>query len=497
MLGQRLRYGPPGSNGDDPDPAEIEGGEAILLQELKTFEKIWLSRRESIDCSSNPIFQQVERHLVAREKAAARELLKAFIEAHPRDASAWQLMSRAVVTRAETIFCLEQVLRIHPDNPELRRAVKRLKASRPQTVHPGRVVPPSPNSLAAPQILLKNDLERQPAADRNFTKQRFLAWKLRRSTLVKNISIWLGALIVGLFILTALAAPLLAPPDPGIEFSTYKYIGPVTQLVPNRPQAGLLLGSVTDPANLRQLDIWYSLVWGTRSALRFGLLVVLFTATFGIILGAVSAYLGGLSSTLIMGFTDAFLSFPVIAGVIFFQQFILLLLRSTGVIVYWNGTWAIPESPSAWQLFLGNLDPLLIAFIVFSWMSYARMMNSEVLRIRQEEYIMAARSLGAGHLRLIFRHLIPNSVSSVIVLAARDVGYMVMMQAGFTFIRLSHSSEWGVLLSLGRNYVIGPGGNPFTWWWVFFPPTLAIVLFGVGWNLLGDGVNNWLNPHQS
>ena len=446
--------------------------------------------------TSNPIFQRVERLLVTGEKAAARELLKAFIEAHPRDAYAWQLMSRAVGTRAETIFYLEQVLRLNPDNPELRRAVERLKTSRPHTVSPGRAVRASPGSPETTQALQGNDLEEQPAVDGYFPKQRFLTWKLRCPTLGKNVSIWLGALIVGLFVLTALAAPLLAPPDPGIEFSTYKYIGPATQLVPNQPQAGLLLGSVTDPANLRQLDIWYSLVWGTRSALRFGLLVVLFTATFGIILGAVSAYLRGLPNTLIMGFTDAFLSFPVIAGVIFFQQFILMSLRSTGVIVYWNGTWALPESPNTWQLFLANLDPLLIAFIVFSWMSYARLMNSEVLRVRQEEYIQAARSLGAGHLRLIFRHLIPNSISSVIVLAARDVGFLVLLQAGFTFIRLSHSSEWGVLLSLGRNYVIGPGGNPFTWWWVFFPPTLAIVLFGVGWNLLGDGLNNWLNPHH-
>ncbi len=173
-----------------------------------------------------------------------------------------------------------------------------------------------------------------------------------------------------------------------------------------------------------------------------------------------------------------------------------MLLRSSGALVYWNGMVYL-ESPNAWQTFLTEVDPLLIAFIVFTWMPYARLMNSVVLRARQEEYILASRSLGAGHLRLIFRHLIPNSISPAIVLAARDVGYLVLLQAGFTFIGLSHRSEWGVLLSLGRNYVIGPGGNPFTWWWTYFPATLAIVLFGVGWNLLGDGLNDWLNPHQS
>jgi len=321
-------------------------------------------------------------------------------------------------------------------------------------------------------------------------------WKLRRPALGKNVSIWLGALIVGLLVLTALAAPLLAPPDPGSEFSTYKDIDQINRYIPIPPRAGLILGSVPDPKNQRQLDVWYSVVWGTGSALRFGFLVVLFTGTFGVILGGVSAYLGGLPNTLMMGFTDAFLALPVIAGVVFFQHYILMLLRGSGALVYWNGMVYL-ESPNAWQTFLTEVDPLLIAFIVFTWMPYARLMNSVVLRARQEEYILAARSLGAGHLRLIFRHLIPNSISPAVVLAARDVGYLVLLQSGFTFIGLSQSSEWGVLLSLGRNYVIGPGGNLVTWWWTYIPTTLAIVLFGVGWNLLGDGLNGWLNPHQS
>jgi peptide/nickel transport system permease protein len=320
--------------------------------------------------------------------------------------------------------------------------------------------------------------------------------KLRLLALGKNVSLWLGGLIIGLFVVTALAAPLLAPPDPGSEFSTYKDIGKTNGYIPIPPRAGLILGSVPDAKNLRQLDIWYSLVWGTRSALRFGILVVLFTSMFGVILGGVSAYLGGLPNSLVMSFTDAFLALPVIAGVVFFQHYILMLLRSTGALVYMNGMVYL-ESPSAWQTFLLEVDPLLIAFIVFTWMPYARLTNSVVLRVRQEEYILAARSLGVRHPRLIFRHLIPNSISPAIVLATRNVGYLVLLQAGFTFIGLSHGSEWGVLLSLGRNYVIGPGGNPFTFWWTYLPATLAVVLFGVGWNILGDGLNDWLNPHQS
>lgn len=324
-------------------------------------------------------------------------------------------------------------------------------------------------------------------------------WKLRRLSLGKNSSIWFGTLIVGLFFLTALAAPLLAPPDNRTGFSTYKNIYKLNKYIPLQPGPGLLLGSVPDPANQRQLDVWYSLVWGARSALLFGLVVVVFTGTIGVILGGISAYLGGVPNTLIMGITDAFLALPVIAGVIFFNQFKQILVIASGAKFDYIGMIfyvANEESSTAWQRFLIDVDPLLIAFIVFSWMPYARLMNSVVLNTRHEEYLLAARSLGAGHLHLIFRHLIPNTISPAIVLAARDVGYLVMLQAGFTFIGLSDRSEWGELLSLGKNHVIGPGGNPFTWWWLFIPSTLAIVLFGVGWNLLGDGLNDRLNPRK-
>jgi peptide/nickel transport system permease protein len=323
------------------------------------------------------------------------------------------------------------------------------------------------------------------------------ARKARRPLLNRNGSILLGAAIIGLFVFVALAAPYLAPPDPGVEFSPFRHIGRINRWAPVEPSAELIFGSVPDPKHNRQLDIWYTLVWGTRSALQFGLLVVLFAGAFGIIVGGVSAYWGGLPNSLLMGFTDAFLALPMIAGVIFFQQFVLNLLRASGVSVWWDGQLDFLETPTSWQLFLTDLDPLLIAFIVFSWMPYARLMNSAVFRTRGEQYLLAARSLGAGHLRIIFRHLLPNSIAPVIVLAARDVGYLVLLQAGFTFIGLSHRSEWGELLSLGRNYIIGPGGSPLTFWWLFWPVTLILVLFGVGWNLLGDGLTHWLNPHQS
>jgi peptide/nickel transport system permease protein len=147
------------------------------------------------------------------------------------------------------------------------------------------------------------------------------------------------------------------------------------------------------------------------------------------------------------------------------------------------------------QLF-SAIDPLLIALVLLTWMAYARTTNSMVRQIKEFSYIEAARALGASPRRVIFRHLIPNSVTPAIVLAARDIGGLVLFQATLAFIGLSESSPWGVTLAEGRRWIIGPGGNLFKYWWVFFPISLAIILFGISWNLIGDNVNDWLNPYH-
>jgi peptide/nickel transport system permease protein len=232
--------------------------------------------------------------------------------------------------------------------------------------------------------------------------------------------------------------------------------------------------------------------------------VAAFTALVGVLIGTTSAYFGGFFNNSVMRITDAFLAFPVIAGVVLIQQLASITLYNAGIRFYSGGmagiitaTGSFMELPDDLPLLLvvlQKIDPVMIAFILFSWMPYARIMNTMVLRIKQTEYVQAARALGAGHATIIFRHLIPNAIAPVIVLVARDVGGMVLLQATFTFIGLGGNSLWGMLLVRGRDWILGPGGNILTFWWVFMPATLALVLFGVGWNLLGDGLNEVLNP---
>jgi peptide/nickel transport system permease protein len=269
--------------------------------------------------------------------------------------------------------------------------------------------------------------------------------------------------------------------------------------VPNPPSAEHPLGTVPQINLLPrfgiapgqdasyQWDVYHTLIWGTRSALRFGIVVTLVTAAVGVLVGAVSGYAGGAVNGLMMRMTDAFLVFPPIAAVWLFNR--LLFTRVLAPFV------ELPEL-SWWEnvLYQLEIDPVMLALIAFSWMPYARIINANVSWLKQEEYVLAARSIGAAGPRILFRHLLPNAITPAVVLAARDVGGLVILATAFIFIGIGGNVAWGILLVGARDYIIGIGGNPLSHWWVFLPVSLALTLFGIGWNLLGDGLNTVLNP---
>ncbi len=317
---------------------------------------------------------------------------------------------------------------------------------------------------------------------------------MRRSSrqfLYRKSSI-IGLVLIGIFFAVALAAPLLSPPDPEAIDPETKIFYARYENKPIPPMEGLPLGAI--PVGLRQfMDIYHSLVWGARSALQFGLVVVALSASFGILVGAISGYTGGWVDNGLMRLTDAFLAFPVIAGVVFIQQLYAFLFAPETLFFVWL---PVLKPVTGFLHLFSAIDPLLITLVLLTWMAYARMTNSMVRQIKEFSYIEASRALGASHWRLIFRHLIPNSITPAIVLAARDIGALVLFQATLAFISISDSSPWGVALAEGRRWIIGPGGNLFKYWWVFFPISLAIILFGISWNLIGDNVNDWLNPYH-
>lgn len=323
---------------------------------------------------------------------------------------------------------------------------------------------------------------------------------------------WLGLAIIGGFLVVAVAAPWLAPlpePDPTkpvdpadpVDTKPFKELRSTFYQLPEPPRAGSPLGSVPKPPIVApgiplgqgrsyQWDVYHTLIWGTRSALQFGLTVALLSAAFGITVGAVSGYVGGPVGGISMRFTDALLAFPVIAAVWVFERAVFSRLVDP---------FGLPVELTIWQqqLVRFKIDAIMVALIAFSWMPYARLANATVTQLSAADFVLAAKSMGAKGSRIVFRHLLPNAVAPLVVMTARDIGGMVILASAFIFMGMKGNLAWAVMLVGGRDYIIGLGGNPFSYWWVFLPIALAIILFGIGWNLLGDGLNTALNPRAT
>jgi peptide/nickel transport system permease protein len=306
---------------------------------------------------------------------------------------------------------------------------------------------------------------------------------------------WLGILLLLLFILMAVAAPLLSPQD-SKDRGMFKKVGHTRaermDITPHPPSDLAPLGTLP-----YQYSVFHTLVWGSRDALRFGLMVVMLSGLFGVTWGATAGFAGGAVNTVMMRVADAFLAFPVIAGIVFLQQLTAIAVEAAGGIYYFNFMGQGPRidniGNSQIQVLLGYISPMMLSLILFIWMPYARMTNSIVISLKNTEFIQASRALGSSSIRTVFRHIIPNSIAPSIVLMARDVGGVIILQATLTFIQLGGDSPWGDMLSQGRSYIINAGGM-LRYWWVYIPATTAVMLFAIAWNLLGDGLNDVLDP---
>lgn len=304
---------------------------------------------------------------------------------------------------------------------------------------------------------------------------------------------WLGLFIVTAFVLTALLAPVLSPMDPqGEDEAVLSFLK-----IPKPPGPGAPLGTLPD-----QSSVYDALVWGTRDALKFGVGVTTIIFFLGTLIGTLAAFLGGMSNTVLMWTTDIFLAFPVIAGVVFFNQLNNVMLYN----LVSNSEFAgFPLDYLEKYGYLKGFFPLLtpflrlnraaVTFALFLWVPYARVMNASVMRLKHVEYVLAAKVSGVKKLRVIIRHLIPNAIAPVLVMAAKDVGALVVLQTTFAFIGLGNSTPWATTLLSGRDWIFSPKGI-ITYWWVFLPVTIALILFGIGWNLLGDGLIEAMNPRS-
>jgi peptide/nickel transport system permease protein len=308
----------------------------------------------------------------------------------------------------------------------------------------------------------------------------------------------LALLLLAIYAGIALAAPVLAPPIEGNGGISFQQVSNISDFKPQPPSSKAWLGTVPTQGRLLHLDVFYTLVWGCRSAFKFGLTTALCAALLGMFIGGLGAFYSGWVQSLILRITDAFLAFPLIVGVALFNQMYLIALRISPVqTIVFNGVPQSTGTPTPLEIFFDQVNPVWLALVLFSWMPTARLVNTLVMTVRRAEYVIAAQATGVRWMRILVRHILPNTIAPIIVLTTANIGGMVLIQATLTFIGMGGESEWGQILAQGRQWIIGTGGNPLTYWWVFVPITFALVLYGIAWNLLGDGLNDWLNPRRT
>lgn len=274
----------------------------------------------------------------------------------------------------------------------------------------------------------------------------------------------LGFALIGSFMTVAALAPVIARPEANARDP---YIIPQTGYSPDpvRPSKEHPFGTTE-----QQYDLFYGMVWGTRTAFKVALMVVASAVTVGVLLGGAAGFYGGWVDEVLMRFTDVVLAFPDLVLAV-------VIVAVTG--------------PS--------LEHVMYSVMAVSWPSYARLMRGDVLSVKERDFVAAARALGASDARILLRHIVPNAIYPVLVVASLSMGRIVITAAALSFLGLGSPvgyADWGQLISLSRNWILGSSGNPFAYWHTVAIPGAAIFLFVLGWNLLGDAVRDILDPRQ-
>lgn len=283
--------------------------------------------------------------------------------------------------------------------------------------------------------------------------------------LARNPVSLFGVVILTAFVLIAVFASVLAPPQ-SFQLSPYDTPRAGFLATPQPPSPEAVFGTTQG-----QYDIFYGVVWGTRTAFKIGLGVVAISVLIGTVVGAVAAYYGGVVEEVLMRIVDVFMAVPFLIAAM-----VLTALLGKGIV------------------------PITIALTTFGWMSYARIVRSEILRIREMDYIHAARSYGASDLRLIVLHILPNAMFPVLVLATMATGSMVLSASALSFLGVGTEegyADWGQFIAYSRNWIVGQPGNPFQFWYTLAFPGAAVFLFVLSWNLVGDALRDMLDPRHA
>ena len=265
--------------------------------------------------------------------------------------------------------------------------------------------------------------------------------------LLRNFAFTSGLLLTAALVAVALLAPFIAPADPNVQDTGRRLEAPSKDHVLGLDDLGR--------------DVFSRIVWGARVSLRVGFSVVIVASLIGVTLGAIAGYFGGMVDVLVMRLCDILLAFPGI----------LLAIALVAVL-----------GPS--------LNNVILALATIGWVGYARLVRGQVLKVREMEYVTAARALGARSPRVIILHVLPNVMNPVIVMATLGLAGAILAEAALSFLGLGvqpPTPSWGAMLTAGRRY-LGLANH------LAIFPGAAIMLAVMGLNFLGDGLIDALDP---
>ena len=266
---------------------------------------------------------------------------------------------------------------------------------------------------------------------------------------LKNRLTTIGSSVVFLLVIIALLAPLIVPfPQDTIDTHIEeRFQSPSTRHFFGTDELGR--------------DVFSRVLCGTRISLQVGAIAIGLALAIGVPLGVVAGYTGGMLDEVIMRITDVFLSFPP-----------LLLAMAIS------------------SLLGPNLTNAMIAIAIAWWPWYTRLLRSEAISVRERDYVQAARAMGVSQGKIVFRHVLPNCLTPIIIQASMDFGSIILTSAALSFLGLGAqppTPEWGLMVSTGRTYFL-------TNWWIVTFPGLAIFTAVLSFNLVGDGLREILDP---
>jgi peptide/nickel transport system permease protein len=298
-----------------------------------------------------------------------------------------------------------------------------------------------------PETIIEKNLDQsliKPAMRRKSKFNRY------RKQLLNSRTGFLGFMIILLVCILGIFGSWIAPYDPELADFSKKLLPPMTD--------GHILG--TDQLGR---DILSRLIVGTKISLIIGITTVIFAGFIGTIIGIISGYFGGWMDALFMRIVDVILSFP----------FILLVLVINAVI----GT---------------GLKNIIISLVIGGWVVYARVVRSEVLALREKEFILSCVSTGVPRWEIIVKHIVPNLFTPIIVLSSLQIASFIIAEASVSFLGFGvqpPTPAWGNMLSEGKDYI-------FSSWWLITFPGIAIVTTALGVNLFGDWLRDVLDPEM-